>query len=182
MTWEPPSPAKFTKPVNAKGRARIEHICSLLLRSLHLDIGCSWGYVLGIMALANPEVQIVGIDDDLRRAGRARVRMAEWGIGNVIIASENVYDVRGIYHSITAFEVIEHLADPQAAMHSITAAMAPGAPLYVTVPRFGVSSSPDHLQDFGDDDIGSLMLESGLTVTDSYDIAGHWRMTIGVKP
>ena len=110
--------------------------------------------------------------------------MAEWGIRNVNIFEGSVYDDEGDAYnqSITAFEVIEHLDDPQRAMDSISDSVLPGALAYVTVPKFGVSKSPDYVQDFHDGDIGDLMRAAGLYVLNSYDIAGHWRMTIGMKP
>lgn len=189
MTWEPPAPATFTEHVSAKGRARIEHICSLPLESPHLDVGCSIGYVLGIMALANPGVDMMGVDIDPEKIANSKQQMNEWDLADrvrlrdVIHPNKNIYNPPdGWFGSATAFEVLEHVEDPLDMLTDINTVLKRGSTLYATVPKFGVSKSPDHVQDFHDGDIAILMRQSGFNVLDSYDIAGHWRMTIGVKP
>jgi SAM-dependent methyltransferase len=99
-----------------------------------LEIGCGVGAQTVLLAGASPEAQILSVDRSFesvrearaaaRRHGRANVRFA---VGDVLASPwpEASFD-----HVFVCF-VLEHLADPLAALRALRAALRPGGTLTV---------------------------------------------------
>jgi SAM-dependent methyltransferase len=97
-----------------------------------LEIGVGTGFVLSAVAESFPALRLVAADasaDGLEFVAR-RVPQAETQVLDIReLPYRNEFDVIG------AFDVLEHIAEDELALHSIHAAVAPGGGLLLTVPQ-----------------------------------------------
>jgi SAM-dependent methyltransferase len=135
-----------------------------------LDVGCSDGAFLAQLAAKGNEVW--GIDIDTRALEVARAR----GLTNVFRAEVPDLVARArreqvTFDLITAFDVIEHLADPVAAVRDLASLLAPGGRFVVTVPNrrrlmadaMPIDFPPHHFFRFDADSLRETMARAGLT-------------------
>jgi len=97
-----------------------------------LEVGCGNGYVLAALAATRPHLRVAGSDlsDAGLRHARARLPHATFVRADVrTLPFDAEFDVAG------AFDVLEHVAEDEAALAAIHRALRPGGGLIVTVPQ-----------------------------------------------
>lgn len=136
-----------------------------------LDVGCGDGGFLDHMAKAG--VDVTGFEPSAAGAARARLR-----IGNGGRVYDKLEDVAGNFDVVTAWHVLEHVAEPRPFLAQLRALVAPGGFLVLAVPNFEsfearVSGDawfhldvPRHLHHFSPRSLRSLVERGGFDVAD----------------
>ncbi len=97
-----------------------------------LDVGCGAGLLAEPLSRLGAEVTAVDAAPELIAAARAHA--AGQGL-SIDYRAVGVEDLIGEYDLVTALEVIEHVADPQAFVLSLAARLAPGGLLILSTPN-----------------------------------------------
>jgi len=97
----------------------------------YLDVGCGSGGALGVANALGWKV--AGIEVDEAAAAKARRFTDELHVGDVLTAPF----APGRFDVVTAFHVLEHVADPVAVIRRALAWLAPGGLLIIEVPNVG---------------------------------------------
>jgi len=97
----------------------------------YLDVGCGSGGALGVARALG--WRVAGIEMDEAAAAKARSFTDDLHVGDVLDAPF----ASGRFDVVTAFHVLEHLADPIAALRRMLDWLAPGGLLIVEVPNAG---------------------------------------------
>lgn len=136
-----------------------------------LDVGCGDGGFLAHMATAG--VDVTGFEPSAAGAARARLR-----IGSGSRVHDKLEDVAGTFDVVTAWHVLEHVAEPRPFLARLRALVAPGGVLVLAVPNFAsfearVSGDawfhldvPRHLHHFSPRSLRSLVERGGFDVVD----------------
>ena len=95
-----------------------------------LDVGCGSGGVG--RSIRGRATELAGIEVDEQAAAVAAETYDEVLVGDVGV---RLADFRGSYDTILAYDVLEHLPDPQSVVRSLRSVAAPGALLHVSVPN-----------------------------------------------
>lgn len=98
------------------------------LRGRLLDVGAATGYFLALAQERGWEVR--GVELSPQAAAKARERGIEVAVGTL---SQAPFD-KGSFDAVTAFDVIEHVADPGALAREIAAMLGPGGALFGSTP------------------------------------------------
>ncbi len=128
-------------PEDSYGRVkRLDFICAIVKTARPraiLDIGCGAGTQLTApLAAAFPHIAIIGLDEDTRSLAWARAHAASHNL-TFVAPGEIAPDRR--FELVIASEVLEHVADPPDFLRQLTARLAPGGRLILTVPNgYGV--------------------------------------------
>jgi SAM-dependent methyltransferase len=99
-----------------------------------LEIGCGVGSQTITLARQNPGAHIVSIDRSGESLATARARIAEAGLVNVSFEQADLFDLpfpAGSFDHVFACFVLEHLADPVAALRIASDMLRPGGNLTV---------------------------------------------------
>jgi 2-polyprenyl-6-hydroxyphenyl methylase/3-demethylubiquinone-9 3-methyltransferase len=112
------------------------HLDECALRPLEgksaLDVGCGAGLLAEPLCRLGAEVTAVDAAPELIAAARAHA--AGQGLA-IDYRAVGVEALDGAYDLVTALEVIEHVADPQAFVDSLAARLAPGGLLILSTPN-----------------------------------------------
>jgi len=92
-----------------------------------LDVGCDHGFLLDEVRRAG--IDAVGVEP--QNAARAYAH----SVGLHVVPT--MADVQGEYDVVTAFHVLEHVANPRAFVQACAERLAPGGMLAIRVPDFG---------------------------------------------
>jgi 2-polyprenyl-3-methyl-5-hydroxy-6-metoxy-1,4-benzoquinol methylase len=95
-----------------------------------LDVGCGSGGVG--RSIRDGATVLTGIEVDEEAAALAAQTYDEVLVGDV---SVRLADLRGPYDTILAYDVLEHLPDPQLVLRSLRSVAAPNGLLHVSVPN-----------------------------------------------
>ncbi len=95
-----------------------------------LDVGCGSGGVG--RSIRDRATVLTGIEVDEEAAALAAQTYDEVLVGDV---SVRLADLRGPYDTILAYDVLEHLPDPQLVLRSLRSVAAPNGLLHVSVPN-----------------------------------------------
>jgi 2-polyprenyl-3-methyl-5-hydroxy-6-metoxy-1,4-benzoquinol methylase len=119
------------KPDDYYGQERPE-LVALLPATLGavLDVGCGAGGVG--RAIRDRATRLVGIEMDDQAAQIARQAYDEVLVGDV---NAKLADLEPPFDTILAYDVLEHLPDPESVLRGLLAVAAPGALLHVSVPN-----------------------------------------------
>jgi SAM-dependent methyltransferase len=128
-------------PEDSYGRAkRFDFVATTIMarrpRDI-LDIGCGAGTQLTApLAEAFPGIAVTGVDQDARSLAWARAHGAARNL-SFLAPAELAPDRR--FDLVIASEVLEHVADPMTFLNQLTARLAPGGRLVLTIPNgYGV--------------------------------------------
>lgn len=104
-----------------------------------LEIGCGFGYVAEL--LAERGYRVLATDVSPFAIERARGEIARPEVELLVWDATRPPPFPGGFDLVVAFEVVEHLVDPDAALRSWRSLLAPGGALLVTTPnRHGPAS------------------------------------------
>lgn len=157
-----------------------------------LDVGCGAGLLAEPLARLGADVTAIDPAAELIEAAGAHAAGQGLAIDYRVAAVE---DVEGAFELVTAMEVIEHVADPQAFLHSLAARVAPDGLLVLSTPNAtswsrlvtitlaeGIGAVPKGTHDFDafipPDRMKAMMAEAGLKCLDVEGIA--WSPTRGL--
>lgn len=138
-----------------------------------LDLGAHDGYLSLWLARQlrdrGHQVRIDGIELNPEAAEIARRRFAEEGfegdfaVGDARDVEWHVQFQPGTYDAVVAFEVIEHLADPEPLLRSAETMCKPGGCVYLSTPdgTFGRGGNPQHLRVYRAVDLADMLRRRG---------------------
>jgi 2-polyprenyl-6-hydroxyphenyl methylase/3-demethylubiquinone-9 3-methyltransferase len=109
-----------------------EHELKPLAGKAALDVGCGAGLLAEPLARLGASVTALDAAPELIEAARAHATAQGLAIDYRAIAVEAL---DGHYDLVTAMEVIEHVADPQAFVHALAARLARGGLLILSTPN-----------------------------------------------
>ncbi len=109
-----------------------EHALKPLAGKRALDVGCGAGLLAEPLARLGAEVTAVDAAPELIAAAQAHA--AGQGL-SIDYRAVGVEDLGGAFDLVTALEVIEHVADPQAFVRSLVARLASGGLLILSTPN-----------------------------------------------
>ncbi|GAA2806719.1 methyltransferase domain-containing protein [Kitasatospora paracochleata] len=95
-----------------------------------LDVGCGPGTITADLAdLVGPSGRVIGVDSSAEVLAEARAHAAERGAANLAFEVADVYRLPygdGEFDVVHAHQVLQHLADPVAALRELRRVTAPG--------------------------------------------------------
>ena len=150
-----------------------------------LDVGCGAGLFAEPLARLGAEVTAIDAAAELIEAAKAHA--AGQGLA-IDYRHAAVEDIGGSFDLVTSMEVIEHVADPQAFLKSLSARLAPGGLLVLSTPNRtalsrilmvtiaeGIGRIPkgthDHARFITPDEMKAMLTAAGLAVIDCEGIA-----------
>jgi 2-polyprenyl-6-hydroxyphenyl methylase/3-demethylubiquinone-9 3-methyltransferase len=150
-----------------------------------MDVGCGAGLLCEPLARLGAEV--TGVDAAPELIAAARAHAAGQGLG-IDYRACGVEEIAGQFDLVTAMEVIEHVASPQAFLHDLAARLAPGGLLILSTPNRtawaqlltitlaeGFGRIPAGTHDYNSfippERMAALMADAGLRVVDTAGIA-----------
>jgi glycosyltransferase involved in cell wall biosynthesis len=138
-----------------------------------LDCGAHDGYVALWLARRlreqGHEVTVDGIElnpdavEIARRRFEAEEFAGEFVIGNALDAPFHAQLKTGSYDAVIAFEVIEHVPDPQLLLEAMETMARPGGHVYISTPdgTFGAGQNPHHLRALRAVDLADMLRRRG---------------------
>ena len=161
-------------------RARDDRVVRLVLRygppadglTWLLDIGCGYGHLL---ARFRDRYRLAGIDLSEHAIGQARDRLPGIPVLRADVQHGLPFEHR--FGVVLAINVIEHLADPAAAVEQIEEAVEPGGLCVVHLPtvngpvsrciyRFAYAGDPTHVYRPSGRDVRRLFREAGFELVE----------------
>ena len=150
-----------------------------------LDVGCGAGLLAEPLARLGAHVRAIDAAGELIEAAKAHAEASGVAIDYRCVAVE---ELDGRFDLVTALEVIEHVADPQAFVDSLAARLAPGGLLILSTPNRtrmsrlltitlaeGLGRIPRGTHDYDKfidlDTMRRLLAKAGLEVVDTQGIA-----------
>lgn len=157
-----------------------------------LDVGCGAGLLAEPMARLG--ARVMGIDASAEVIAVANEHSRAMGL-EIDYRAGDVQELEGRFDLITAMEVIEHVADPQAFVHALAKRLAPSGLLILSTPNAtgwsrllmitiaeGLGQIPRGTHEFerfiGPDRLKLLLADAGLHCLDLQGIA--WSPTRGL--
>jgi 2-polyprenyl-3-methyl-5-hydroxy-6-metoxy-1,4-benzoquinol methylase len=156
-------------------------------RDVVLDLGCGLGYGTAMLAAASPAERVLGVDADAAALEYATTiyGQAAPGVEFRLCPAEALSELPSAsFDMVVAFEILEHLRDPQAVLSEIDRLLRPAGRIVVSVPNRWVDATgrdpnPHHLHVYDGDTLRAQLerhfgLEAafaqiaggGLTLTD----------------
>jgi len=150
-----------------------------------LDVGCGAGLLAEPLARLGAQVTAIDAAPELIEVAKAHAAGSGLAIDYRATAVE---ELSSHYDLVTSMEVIEHVADPQAFIHSLAARLAPGGLMILSTPNRtawsklltitlgeGVGKIPKGTHDFDKfidpESMRGLLAQAGLEVIDFEGIA-----------
>jgi SAM-dependent methyltransferase len=101
-----------------------------------LDVGCASGLFL---AALDPGWERFGVDASAFALEAARAALPD---ARFALYSDGEFPFAGPFDAITAFDVLEHVADPRGLLRRIAGALAPGGAFVLVVPVYDGPTGP----------------------------------------
>ena len=129
-----------------------------------LDVGCGEGSLLVALAQAHPGAKLAGVE-----ISENAVALAKRGLPGADISQLDAATQRlpGTYDLVVCADVIEHIADDQAALNNIAAMCAPGGAVVIAtlqgrMRRF--EADIGHMRNYAKGELAAKMTAAGLTI------------------
>jgi SAM-dependent methyltransferase len=155
--------------IEAYHRARLRQVRRLLrgVTGLVADVGSGHSLV----AAAGPmPFRLVACDLDAEAVRSMRDR----GIASVVASARHVPFATGRFDAVFAGEIVEHLAEPHAALREWVSLLRPGGRLVITTPNrrhllarvrgFETVENPEHLFEWSRDELRDALVAAGAVV------------------
>ncbi|MCA1572779.1 MAG: class I SAM-dependent methyltransferase [Chloroflexi bacterium] len=112
-----------------------------------LDASCNDAWMVANLALAGYKCDGVDLNPDCIERAKLRKQRADCGLMGWVTQGDVVAGLPALYrqsahHAIVFFETIEHVADPDKALHALAAQCEPGGALFISTPN-GVDHGGD---------------------------------------
>jgi SAM-dependent methyltransferase len=124
-----------------------------------LDLACGVGY--GTAELADVATRVVGVDLDEKAIGYARRRYARPNVEFLVMDAAALTFEGDSFEVVCAFEAVEHLADPHAALAAVQRVLEPDGTLLASTPHATVTThepaNPWHRVEYSRDDFQQLL-------------------------
>jgi 2-polyprenyl-3-methyl-5-hydroxy-6-metoxy-1,4-benzoquinol methylase len=139
----------------------VAEVCVALQPASVVDVGCGAGNLLAaISARSEGNVELVGIDH--APAGIARLADA-LPDAEGIVADLRTVDLGGRkFELVVCSEVLEHLRDPNQAVHVLGALRRPGGTIVITVPDGACDTYEGHVNFWTESTLASLLAPAGV--------------------
>jgi 2-polyprenyl-3-methyl-5-hydroxy-6-metoxy-1,4-benzoquinol methylase len=163
--------ATFARAENARAAVaahRFTLVRPLAPAGSWLDLGCSTGTFLAVLAAAG--IPAEGVEVSSAAAGEARARGCTVHAGSV-----ETFEPARRFAAVTAFDVVEHVPDPAALLARVASWLLPGGVLALTLPdarswtatamgrHWFYYTAPDHVHYFTPPTITRLLARAGFT-------------------
>jgi SAM-dependent methyltransferase len=112
-----------------------------------IDLGCGPGSITAGLGKALPDGTVVGVDSAETVVREARERAAERDAGNVTFATASAYELPfldGSFDAAYAHQLLQHLADPVAALFEAQRVLRPGGVIGVRDADYGTMTHYPH--------------------------------------
>lgn len=113
-----------------KLRFHLDHLRRFVPRGRLLDVGCGYGFFL---AAAREHFEVEGCDVSPHALDRARELLP--GVP-LHLSGAAGFSLPGVFDAITCFDSLEHVPDLEGALANLSAHLAPGGVLALTVPVY----------------------------------------------
>jgi SAM-dependent methyltransferase len=100
-----------------------------------LDAGCGSGYGASLLASVGPQVTVLGVDNSAEAIDYATSHYAAPNLRFLLADCLSLPPDLGEFDLVVAFEVIEHLADPEPFLRAVGSLLAPSGILVVSTPN-----------------------------------------------
>jgi ubiquinone/menaquinone biosynthesis C-methylase UbiE len=136
----------------AHARRTAEEAAAFLIPHLEpgmeiLDLGCGPGSItVGLARYVAPS-GVIGVDRAPEALDHARQHAAEAQLGNVVFQQADVYELPfddGAFHVVYAHQLLQHLADPVAALREAFRVLRPGGYVAVRDADYGTMTHHPH--------------------------------------
>jgi 2-polyprenyl-3-methyl-5-hydroxy-6-metoxy-1,4-benzoquinol methylase len=119
--------------------ARYEWACTVIGHAARLlDVACGSGYGSYMMALNNPNLEVIGVDYDPRAIEIAQNRFSapnlQYRNGDMVRWVYNDYTSMGAFDAIVSFDTIEHLNHREIALINFAENLSPSGSLLISTP------------------------------------------------
>lgn len=140
-----------------------------------LDMACGCGYGSALLAEANPDKAVVGVDIDPDAIAYARVHYRLPNLAFVCADAARFSDADK-FDTIVSLETIEHLPAPPALVERYVALLASAGQIIASVPITPTKDgNPYHLHDFTRRSFFSLFRRQGLAPHDAFEQIQWWQ-------
>jgi 2-polyprenyl-3-methyl-5-hydroxy-6-metoxy-1,4-benzoquinol methylase len=131
-----------------------------------LDVACGPGLLCRKIKLQLPSSRVLGVDFSEYIIARNQERDAALGIEyRSLDIRTSLRLVNGQFDVVTMCEILEHLENPEAAVRASMALLKPGGKFVLTCPHDGGIPDPEHLRQWGHDDLFHLLAPYSDTVS-----------------
>jgi SAM-dependent methyltransferase len=131
-----------------------------------LEIGCGTGFVLQSLRQRNPQMHLAACDASSQALAHAQRRLSRVHFFRADVAR---LPVMPVFDTITALDVIEHVADDERALAEMFGSLRPGGRLVLTVPQHQwlwskVDEFSCHKRRYGRDDLTAKVQAAGFEI------------------
>jgi SAM-dependent methyltransferase len=131
-----------------------------------LDVACGPGILCRKIRTALPGSRVVGVDFSRTVIERNRERDRALGIDyRHLDIREGMESLGRGFGVVTMCEILEHLDDPEAVVHSAIGRLVPGGRFILTCPHDDQIPDPEHVREWGHDEVFHLLAPYSDTVS-----------------
>jgi SAM-dependent methyltransferase len=131
-----------------------------------LDVGCGAGVLCRKLASSVPGVAVTGVDFSEFAIESNRELDAELEIEYVCLdITASLGELEGPFDVVTMCEVLEHLDEPEQVIEEVMSLLRPGGLFIVTCPHDDQVPHPEHVREWGHDEVYHLLAPYADAVT-----------------
>lgn len=131
-----------------------------------LDVACGPGLLCRKIKQRRPAASVTGVDFSAYTIGRNRERDESLGIDyRHLDVRTGLPSLAGPFDVVAMCEILEHLEEPEAIVHSAIDLLKPGGRFILTCPHDDEIPDPEHVRTWGHDELFHLLARYGGTVS-----------------
>ena len=137
-----------------------------------LDIGCADGYGASIIAKANPDARVTGMDHEKRATDEARATFQLPNLDFECADALRTIHATNTFDLVTSFQMIEHIPDDSGLVREMHRILKPGGSFIVTTPNREYRLQPGqkpwnrwHVREYYAEELWGLLSRSFRDVT-----------------